>query len=325
MIFNNKVVKLFFGVCASVLFISTAHAEAYYMPAPGDDIVGQTLHLQSRSGDTLVSIGNRYGLSMHEMLEANKHLGLQPSQAETPLGSGKNITVPTQFILPPYRKGIVVNLPELRLYYFSPDNQYVYTYPLGLGRDEWRTPLANSSIIEKEVNPTWNVPKSIHKFVLEQTGRSLPPSIGPGPDNPLGPYAMRLSMGNYLIHGTNQPWTIGKYVSSGCIRMFNSDVEELYQMVKVGTPVHIINHDKKAGWLNGQLYLESQEAMDLNAPISSLNPGSVRSVVMKAVGSNSAAVDWNQVNRIAQQATGVPQRIGGYTNMGSLNLEDPLW
>lgn len=321
----KKVSSIFFGMCAIVLLSSAAYAEVYHMPAAGDDVVGQTTQVKSQRGDTLISIGDRYGISMHEMLEANRHLGLRASQANNPLGYGKLVTVPTQFILPPFRKGVVVNIPELRLYYFSSDGQYVYTYPLGLGRMDWRTPLASTTIVEKEVNPTWNVPKSIHKFVLEQTGRSLPSSIGPGPDNPLGQYAMRLGLRSYLIHGTNQPWTIGKYVSSGCIRMHNRDVEELFQMAKVGTPVKIINHALKAGWLNGQLYLESQEPMSVNAPVSSLNAGSMRSVVAKAVKSHGGGVDWARADKVVQQSTGIPQPIGSYSSVSSFSVEDQLW
>jgi L,D-transpeptidase ErfK/SrfK len=306
-----KVGRIFFKICISVFFSGVAHGEAYDMPPPGDDIVGEVTQVRSQAGDTLLTIANQYGIGMHEMLEANPQLGLDQVGASHPLIGGEMVTVPAEYILPPYRKGIVVNLPEARMYYFSSDGRHVYTYPLGLGRADWRTPLAKGSVTSKEVDPTWNVPPSIHKYVLETTGTNLPPSLPPGPENPLGKYAMRLSITGYLIHGTNQPWTIGKFVSSGCIRMHNEDVEELFQIVKIGTPVRIINYAQKAGWRNGQLYMESQEPMSIRAPASDLNPVSVDAVISAAVGGHGSAVDWQRVHAVMQESLGIPQPIGG--------------
>ncbi len=300
----------------SVLFVGlaiwqmpVAHAAVYAMPAPGNDIVGEVVTVRSGSDDTLLTIGNRYGVGMHEMLEANPQLHQDQFKASQYLGRGKKVIVPTQYILPVYRKGIVINLPELRLYYFTPDGKYVYTYPVGLGRAAWRTPLASTTVISKEKDPIWNVPPSIHAYVLEETGKDLPSRVMPGPENPLGPYAMHLGTSGYLIHGTIQPWSIGKYISSGCIRLHNEDVDQLYHMVTVGTQVHLINFANKAGWSNGQLYLASRVPLELSVPHSSLNPATVNEVLAsKAHGAN---IDWNKVEKTLNESTGIPQVVGG--------------
>lgn len=319
--------RVLISTFAGILLCASAYGEAYYMPLPGEDVIGDNVQVKARGGDTLLTIGNRYGIGMHEMLEANQQLGLTGANAHNRLRSGKKVTVPKQFVLPPFRKGIVINLPEARLYYFSSDGQYVYTYPVGLGRMAWRTPITKTSVIGKEIDPTWNVPKSIRKHVLETTGKNLPSSVPPGPDNPLGKYAMRLGAGSgsYLIHGTNQPWTIGKFVSSGCIRMHNNDVEELYQMVANGTSVRIINYPQKAGWRGGQLYLESQSPVDINASVSSLNPGSAKAVITKAAKSRGAAIDWGKADGVVSRSDGLPQPIGSAYGIGSLSMENSLY
>jgi L,D-transpeptidase ErfK/SrfK len=221
------------------------------------------------------------------------------------------------------RKGIVINMPELRLYYFTPDKQSVYTYPVGLGRDQWRTPLFQSKVVSKEVDPTWRPPASIRHHVLEETGNLLPTEVLPGPENPLGPYALRLSANGYLIHGTNQPFSIGKYISSGCIRLHNEDVEELFNIVPVGTPVSIINYPYKAGWQEGKLYLQAQIPMQLDAGSGQLNPGSVRAVIAQSIKSRPAQVDWRQVDEVMEKHTGIPQLIGNYGILSaSLGMEE---
>ncbi|MGB6976055.1 MAG: L,D-transpeptidase family protein, partial [Gammaproteobacteria bacterium] len=123
------------------------------MPPAGNDVVGEVFVTQAQRGEDLDDVGKRFGMSMHEMMEANP--GMQPYSR---LRAGKKVVVPAQFVLPPYRKGIVINLAELRIYYFTRDGKQVVTYPVGLGRDEWRTPLTATTVIGKTTNPVWNVP-----------------------------------------------------------------------------------------------------------------------------------------------------------------------
>lgn len=287
-----------FGLCLSL----EATAAVYPMPSPGNDIVGEVTTVQAESGESLDAIGEHYGVGLHEMLEANPNLVESAQQ----LSAGEEVVIPTQFVLPKYRKGIVINLAECRLYYFSKDGRYVYTYPVGLGRKGWRTPLTSTTVIRKSSNPTWTPPATIKAFVYEQTGNKLPKSIGPeDPENPLGPYAMYLGKNGYLIHGTNQPWTVGKLNSAGCIRLSNNDVTELYQQVKTGTPVRIIHQPYKAGWQDGRLYLEAHKPVNLSELPSELNLMSVKCMPH----SKTAQVNWEGLREIAEQQHGVPEEV----------------
>lgn len=291
-------------ICLNFFIGSLAHAATYPI-TPGDDVVGQLITVSAQPGDNLEKIGERYGIGLHEMLEANPRIAMQSN-----FQGGEQITVPTIYILPPFRKGIVINLPELRLYYFAPDGQSVTTYPVGLGRMAWRTPLTSTYVIKKEVDPTWHVPASIKQYVLEKTGQELPDEVPPGPDNPLGHYAMYLGTKGYLIHGTNQPWSIGRFISSGCIRLHNKDVEQLFQIVDVGTPVHIINYAYKAGWKGNELYFEAQTPMEFDQPESLLNEQSAEAVLNQATQDHNAKIDWTKVDQIAAQQDGIPQGVG---------------
>jgi L,D-transpeptidase ErfK/SrfK len=296
-------------VWASLLGLSilplSAFSATYQMPARGNDLVGEVFVTQAQRGEDLDDIAKRFGMSMHEMMEANP--GIEPYSR---LRGGKEIVVPAQFVLPPYRKGIVVNLAELRIYYFTPDGKQVITYPVGLGRDEWRTPLASTTVVRKTTNPVWTAPPSIRQFVYQQTGRVLPPSIPAGPENPLGHYAMYLGTSGYLIHGTNQPETIGKFVSAGCIRMNNPDVQDLYMRVPVGAPVHIINNPYKVGWSQGRLYMKSNLPVDISSSSSDLNRLSWQEAVQQKAGNKASAVNWRRAAQVAGAHGGIPQVIG---------------
>jgi L,D-transpeptidase ErfK/SrfK len=284
-----------------------ALATTYPMPAPGNDIIGQVLVVHPQSGETLASLGLRYGMSYHEMIEANPTINKSVA-----LRHGQKIVIPAQFILPPveFRKGIVVNMAELRLYYFPPGGQYVMTFPVAMGRDQWRSPVIATSVSWKEPNPIWRVPDSIRDYTFENTGKVLPDQVLPGPDNPLGPFAIHLAAAGYLIHGNNSPTSIGKFVSSGCIRMRNEDITTLYPLVKVGTPVYIIHYPNKVGWFNGNLYLESQVPVELDDQPSNLNQTSVESAVDSELTNKTAVINWDTVKQVTEQHRGIPEQIG---------------
>lgn len=289
-----------------ILAFSSANATVFEMPPAGDDIVGHSFAIKARGGDTLVSIGEDFGIGYHEMKEANPRIKSQS------LREGQHVIIPNAYILPRYRKGIVINIAEVRLYYFTKDGKYVYTYPVGLGRAEWRTPIADTKVVRKQAKPTWYVPDSIRDFVFEQTGNLLPDFIPPGPENPLGPFAIYLQKAGYLIHGTNQPWSIGKLISAGCIRMHNADVEELYNLVQVGDPVRIVHHPYKVGWQDGVMYLESHVPVNLDEPASSLNELSVDEAIQKALLHHQAKIDWKYVDLATHENRGMPYAIGNY-------------
>jgi L,D-transpeptidase ErfK/SrfK len=175
-------------------------------------------------------------------------------------GEGTQVVVPSHYILPRApRQGLVLNLPEMRMYYFPPKKPgqpaQVQTYPIGIGRMDWATPLGVAKITGKVKDPTWTPPESIRREHAAK-GDPLPAVVPAGPDNPLGRYAMRLSIPGYLIHSTNKPLGVGMRVSHGCIRMLPDDIERLFPQLPVGTPVNIVNQPVKAGWHGGKLYIE---------------------------------------------------------------------
>lgn len=295
---KSCLIPLFFLVFPAVRTLSAT----YPMPAPGNDVIGELVRVQAECGDTLENIGDHYEVGLHEMQEANPSLSNE-------LSGGEVVIVPTQFVLPKYRKGVIINIAECRLYYFTADGKMVMTYPVGLGRKGWRTPTTATTVIRKTTNPTWTVPKTIRAYVFGQTGNWLPDSIPPGPENPLGPYAMYLGTHGYLIHGTNQPWTIGKLSSAGCIRLHNRDVTELYQYVKTGTPVKIIHQPYKAGWQNGRLYLEAHLPVNLNERPSDLNMVSAERSVLAATHNNGSSLSWGSIKQIIEQGNGIPELV----------------
>lgn len=277
-------------------------AATYPMPPKGNDVIGHLMTVRAESGETLNDIGDKYGIGFHEMQEAN------PSLSQNELYGGEEVIIPTAFVLPKYRKGIVINLAECRLYYFTKDGKSVLTYPVGLGRKGWRTPTTSTTVIRKSTNPSWTVPSSIHSYVYEQTGKWLPNIVPPGPENPLGPYAMYLGTNGYLIHGTNQPWSIGKLISAGCIRLYNDDVAELYKHVTTGTPVRVIHQPYKAGWNNGRLFLEAHVPVALSEPPSELNMISAERSILDATH-NGTDIAWDSVRQIVEQQNGIPEPI----------------
>lgn len=290
-------------------FCAPIKAAIYPMPAPGDDIVGtEVFTVNVQNGDSSTKIRQRYEISFKELTDAN------PSVNFDRLKVGQEIVIPSQLILPQYREGIVINLVELRLYYFTPDGKYVLTYPVGLGRENWRTPTTITSVARKAANPTWYVPDSIREYTYERKGEELPDFIPPGPDNPLGAFALYLARRGYLIHGTNDQNSVGLYISSGCIRMQSEAIAKLYEIVPIGTPVYLIHHANKAGWLGSKLYLESHSSISLNEKPSYLNYKDAATAIEQVVADYPATVNWQLVQQTERQHRGIPVMIGVYNN-----------
>ena len=208
------------------------------------------------------------------------------------------------------RNGILINIGDLRLYYYE-DGKLIDSFPIGIGRSGWETPLGKAKVIKKKKDPIWIPPESVRK-----EDPSLPKVVAAGEDNPLGNRAFYLSMPSYLIHGTNKPYGVGMRVSHGCIRLYPEDIEILYELVNEGTKVNIINQPIKAGWNSNKLYIEvhilpdyvtSSEEKEV-IKNTDLYPQAYE-IVQKAAGLDITKVDWNKVKEAVKQAKGIPTDI----------------
>ncbi len=278
-------------------------SDRFLLPPEGTDVVGVVQVATASHEDTLSDLARRYDLGYEAIVAANP--GMDPWLP----GEGAQVVLPTQFVLPDApREGLVLNLAAMRLFYYprpaAGEPPRVITHPIGIGREGWETPLGTSRITQKIVQPTWTVPASVRR---EHAGNGdpLPPVVPPGPDNPLGDFAMRLSLPGYLIHGTNQPYGVGIRVSHGCVRLYPEDIARLFPEVPEGTQVTIVNQPYVAGWRNGQLYLEAHQPLAEFASRwgNSLKPME-QALAKKARGPQT--VNWDKAREIARAARGIP-------------------
>ena len=251
----NKLLLINLLLTASTSVLATS----YTMPErPGDTLIGDLPHkityATAKQEDTLLDIARDYDIGQNEIIMAN------PKVDRWLPGAGTQVRIPNSHLLPDTpQKGLVLNLPEYRLYYFPKYSknqaQTVTTHPISIGRIDWETPLGKTYISAKTENPVWIPPQSI-KDEHAAEGDILPDVYPAGPNNPLGLFAFRLGIPGYLIHSTNKPYGVGMRVSHGCIRMYPEDIEKLFPEVKVRTPVHIVNQPIKVGWSGDTLYIE---------------------------------------------------------------------
>ena len=287
---------------------TAAHAETFVLGAD-QDAVGEPGQVQAEQQDTLPDLARRYHLGFDEIHIANPGIDIWLP------GAGTTIRLPTQHLLPDVpRTGIVVNLPEGRLYYFHDDaagRHVVETYPISVGRMDWKTQIGVTTIVRKEKNPTWYPPESVRESHMKDDGDVLPASIPPGPDNPLGAYAMRLGVpgGAYLIHGTNKPVGVGMQITHGCIRLYPEDIETLFREVPVGMSVRIVNQRIKTGWIDGALYLEVHPPLDGVDPKDVEDLTGLTRAIVAATSQRRVIIDWDTAERTFNEANGIPVRI----------------
>jgi L,D-transpeptidase ErfK/SrfK len=301
-------VRTFFAAVTLGMGVSmipqTSLGATYVLPHNGN-IIGNIQYGTVIPGDTLSSLGLRYGVGGYEMIEANPGVSFRDPP------EGGSLLIPSRFILPDGpRKGIVINIAELRLYYYHPDGVNVSTYPIGVGKSGWDTPLGKTTITRMREKPTWVVPDSIMENHL-QHGLVIPKVKPPGPDNPLGDYAMNIGFKSIVIHGTPYPKRVGLRASHGCINMTNADVGELFRMVKIGTPVEIVHQPTKIGQLDNKIYLESH--VPISSELQAANyqdvGGLIKKITDKAAG-KTVNVEWQAVNEYQRSHQGYPQPIG---------------
>ena len=293
-----------------------ARATLYTLSSPNDAMVGQDKSVVTVYEDTLYELARKFSLGSEELIRVN--LGVDPWLP----GAGKTLVVPDRHILPPGpREGIVVNLPEHRLYYFPKPKRggpiEVITYPVSIGKMDWRTPLGTTRVTAKQKNPVWYPPESVRKEHAA-AGDPLPASVPSGPDNPLGLFAMRLAAGNgtYLIHGTNNPIAVGLAVTHGCIRMYPDDVAALFPLIPVGTQVRLINEPIKVAWVDVRLQLEAHPPVDAQGQSFEPNIDQFAEMLRAAVGDTTVAIHWDYAREVLQRADGVIATV-------ALEADDP--
>ena len=246
----------------SIIILASTDTQAisFLLPEKSEDSLvkefseGANKQTIASKDEDLLDIARRFDLGQNEIIRLNPDVDRWLPKA------GTEIQLQSERLLPDApRSGLVLNLPEFRLYFF-PKSQNdkpssVITHPISIGRQDWDTPLGQTKIIQKKENPTWTPPESIKKEHAAK-GDPLPDVVPAGPNNPLGLFAMCLGIPGYLIHSTNKPYGVGLRVSHGCIRMYPEDISKLFPLVKVGEPVTIVNQAVKVGWSKDSLYIE---------------------------------------------------------------------
>jgi L,D-transpeptidase ErfK/SrfK len=266
-----------------------------------EQVIGQLAVVTTREGDSLPDVARHFGLGHEAITAANPDMDVW-----APRG-GSRVLLPLMFVLPDApRQGIVINLASMRMFHFSGKDRPVLTYPVGIGEEGRSTPMGAMFVERKAVRPTWYVPASIRRDHA-QRGDPLPAEVPPGPDNPLGEYALYLSRASYVIHGTNKPYSIGLRATNGCIRLYPEDVERLYRAVPVKASVSVVNQPYLVGRAGGMLYLEA------HAPQEELNAADVKRKLFARLRDmekkEGRRLDWKRVEETVAQARGIPVPI----------------
>jgi L,D-transpeptidase ErfK/SrfK len=284
-------------------------AATYPLPTGNDTVIGEIQYVVAQHEDTLLDIGRRHGVGYEEIVAANPGV-----DAWLP-GEGTQILIPSRYILPDApREGVVVSLAEHRLYYFpkpkAGETPVVRTYPISIGKMDWKTPLGVTRVVNKREKPIWYPPESVRRE-HEAEGRPLPKAVPPGPDNPLGEYALRLGIpgGAYLIHGTNRPAGVGMQVTHGCIRMYPEDIAEFYPLVPVNTTVRMLDQPYKMGWRGDDLYIEIHTPLEGEANAETYSLTNVTRLLVSATQDRTVVIDWAKAERAFTQASGVPESV----------------
>lgn len=275
---------------------------------PHDSVIGEVSTTRVQPGESLLDIARQFDIGHDQIILAN------PSLNKWVPDVGASVTIPSSYIIPPGpREGILLNLGELRLYYFDRIGHSIYTFPVSIGDLDWRTPLGRTRVVSKQPNPTWYPPRSIREEHAKE-GDELPQMIpGGDPDNPLGLFALKLGIPGYLIHGTDdrRSFGIGMRVSHGCIRLYPENIEELFKLVKVGTPVRIIDLPVKVGWEGDDLYVEIHRPLELPDE-STPPPPTIPELVdtLRHSLTKEAEIDIPALARAYHLGNGIPVRVG---------------
>ncbi len=257
----------------------------------GEEVLGVVGTRIVKQGESLIEIAREHDVGFNAIAAANP--GLDPFVPTV----GAVLTIPTAFIVPRSAEPgtIVVNVSEMRLYLVPKGGGVPLTFPIGVGMDEWKTPVGTFTVVSKVTNPTWYPPLSIRRENPE-----LPAKVPPGPDNPLGTHALRLSEGSLLIHGTDQPYGVGRKASHGCIRLYPEDIPSLYERVPLKTRVTMVREPVKVGLRHGRIFVEVHEDRDVRTD----HAAAARALLAKR--GLAARVDEQRLETALREQRGVP-------------------
>jgi L,D-transpeptidase ErfK/SrfK len=288
--------------------VATSAHRTVLDPSHGD-LIGELQVTRATREDTFVDLARRFNVGYEELVRANP--GVDPWLP----GAGREIVLPTRHILPDApREGIVINLAAMRLFYFPKRKPgewlTVYTFPIGIGRVGWATPEGTTSVVRMKKDPAWRPGPGV-RAEHKANGEVLPVVVPPGPDNPLGHRALYLDWPSYLIHGTNKPAGVGLRSSHGCIRLFPEDIELLYDLVKPGTRVTVVNQPFVFGWHEGELLMQAHEVLeddprDWQRAQRKLLSKSLAQRIQRRLREQGDAMDWESVSRVSHAPRSVP-------------------
>jgi L,D-transpeptidase ErfK/SrfK len=304
---RRRSVPLLLALLAAGLGSVAAGAKTPFPVSPTVQVIGAEDYVTARHEDTLIELARRHGLGYEEIIWANREV-----DPWLP-GEGTAVRLPRRHILPTApQQGVVVNIAEYRMYYYTRRGQetVVTTFPISIGRMDWATPLGRWQVVAKQKDPAWYPPESIRREHLQDGRGFLPKVVPPGPNNPLGRHAMRLSVSGYLIHGTNEPRGIGMQVTHGCIRMYPEDIEWLFGQIPVSTPVTIVNQPVKFGWIGDELYLEVIPPLEGDRRSEEKDLTAITEAYVAATRDRTARVDWELVEEVFARRDGVPVKVG---------------
>jgi L,D-transpeptidase ErfK/SrfK len=267
--------------------------------------IRETTSYRATYEDTLLDVARRFSLGYVEIVAAN------PGTDPWIPGEGTSVVLPTLHLPPDAApEGVVINLADMRLYYFAEPGEPMQSFPIGIGRDGLLTPLGSTEVVRKTKDPIWRpTPR------MRSEDPALPEAVPPGPDNPLGNRAMYLGWSQYLIHGTNKPLGIGRRTSSGCVRMYPEDVEYLYDRVAIGTKVTVVDQPIKLAWIDDALYIEAHTTMaqsdqiEMSGKFDPILDSSVVEQVLAVAGAKAAMLDWSRIRQATIERRGYPIRI----------------
>ena len=282
-----------------------------------DDVMGRLAIIRLEKQDTLPDIARHFSLGINTVSAANPGVDIWVPDA------GERILLPLSFILPDTRrKGIVINLAAMRLYYFkgNGDPLAVSTYPVGVGTTERPTPMGKMYVTRKKFRPTWHVPASIAKDHRKK-GDPLPPKVPPGPLNPLGEYALYLSKSGYLVHGTNKPASIGLRATNGCIRLYPENIKSLFEKTPVKTPVKIVNQPYLVGQRDGIVYIEAHTPFEESGTTELKTAYAKLRTIEKT---SEHALDWEKVKEAVAEARGIPVPISENSHGGAKDAAETI-